>query len=140
MSSPLQTISIERSDTTYNGLIELLQSHKTQLRTLKLRQIRVIMLASSRSFALLFLRFSRDDLNLTYLEIDDFFEAERWPSDLTTSLPALKDLVCEGRQEVIEGLESLIEEVNGEYQDELPESSSEESSGEYEDDWAGSEL
>jgi hypothetical protein len=133
MSSPLQTISIERSDTTYNGLIELLQSHKTQLRTLKLRQIRVIMLASSRSFALLFLRFLRDDLNLTYLEIDDFFEAERWSSDLTTSLPALKDLVCEGRQEVIEGLESLIEEVNGEYQDELPESSSEEDTEEYED-------
>jgi hypothetical protein len=67
----------------------------------------------------------RDDLSLTYLEIDDFLDGEGRTS---TGLPALSDVVCEGQQEVAEGLESLIEEVKREYPDELSQISGEESS------------
>jgi hypothetical protein len=141
MSSPLRTISIERSDTTYQGLIELFQSHKTQLRTLKLRQIRVTTFGTLKESTLEFLRFLRDDLNLTCLEMDDL--AVKDVDDLEPSmiLPAPEEeLVCDGREEVEEGLETLIEEVKQEYRDELSESSGPDyggfyvTSGTYEDD------
>jgi hypothetical protein len=41
MSSPLQSISLEASDTEYPELVQMLSEHKDELRTLKLRQVRL---------------------------------------------------------------------------------------------------
>jgi hypothetical protein len=118
MSSPLRNISIERSDTTYDGLIELLQGHEIQLRTLKLRQMRVTAFGTLKESTLKFLRFLRDDLNLTCLVMDDLAVEDIDDLEPSMILPAPEEeLVCDGREEVEKGLETLIEEVKREYSD-----------------------
>jgi hypothetical protein len=67
-----------------------------------------------------FLRFLRDGLDLTYLSIDSLCEQDLGGSEPLITLPASEEeLVCDGREEVEEGLKRLIEEVKQEYQDDL---------------------
>lgn len=67
MLSPLKSISIACSDTEYHELVQMLQLHKNQLRTLKLRQVRMAVWERAKDLTLGFLRFLRDRLKLTYL-------------------------------------------------------------------------
>jgi hypothetical protein len=118
MSSPLQSISLETSDTEHNELVQLLETHKDQLRTLKLRQVRMTVYDPPKDLTLRFLRFLKDDLSLSYLSIDDFSVDDVESLEPLITLPAVEEeLVCNGREEVEEGLQTLIEEIEQEYQD-----------------------
>ena len=114
MSCPLQTITIERSDVLNSGLVRFLRSHQTHLKSLDLHQIRVASSGYSNPWVLEFLRFLRDSLALTHLSMCDLsvIDVEDWE----IILPVLGgELVCDGQEEVDEGLERLIEEVKQEY-------------------------
>jgi len=115
ISCPLQSISLERSDAEFHYLVHLLQTHKDRLKTLKLRQVRMIVFRPPQDAILAFLRFLRDDLRLVRLSICDLSvkDIESWE----VLLPVLGEgLVCDGKEDVDEGLERLIEEVKQEYQ------------------------
>jgi hypothetical protein len=120
MSSSLQSISLITSDTEHNELIQLLETHKDQLRTLKLRQVRMAVYEAPEDLTLRFLRFLKEDLSLTCLSIDDFsVEDMDYLEPRMVLLTFGEELVCDGREEVDEGLETLIEEIKKEYRDEL---------------------
>jgi hypothetical protein len=135
MLSPLKSISIACSDTEYHELVQMLQFHKDQLRTLKLRQVRMAAWEPAKDLILGFLRFLRDGLKLTHLSMEDFFVEDLEGFDPNITLPGSEEeLVCDGREAIDEELERLIEEVKQGYQDEELESSAENSGGESEVD------
>jgi hypothetical protein len=118
MSSSLQSISLEVSDTEYPELVQMLSEHKDELRTLKLRQVRLIVFEPPKDLVLAFLRFLRNNLTLTHLCMDDFLVEDVNDVEPSLVLPAREEeLVCNGREEVEEGLQTLIEEVEQEYHD-----------------------
>ncbi|KAI4753931.1 hypothetical protein E4T52_03897 [Aureobasidium sp. EXF-3400] len=117
MSSPLKSISITRSDTEYRELV------------------RMPVFEPPKNLTLEFLRFLKEVLDLTYLSMEDLFveDVENLGPLIFLSVPD-EELVCDGKEEVQEGLERLIEEVKQGYQHEELESSAEIPGGESEVD------
>lgn len=135
ISCPLQSISVERSDAEFHYLVRLLQTHKDRLKTLKLRQVRMIVFRPPQDAILAFLRFLRDDLRLIRLSIDDLSVVEDAVDGPMMYLPALEqEMVFEGREEVDERLEGLIEEIKQDHRDDGSDDLFSLSDGEYEDD------
>jgi hypothetical protein len=107
MSGPSQSISLETSDSEYDDLVQLLQDHKDSLRTVKLSQVRMTVYETPKDLTLRFLRFLRDELDLTCLMIDSFCVEDLGGPEPLITLPASEEeLVWDGREEVVEGLES----------------------------------
>ncbi|KAH0368891.1 hypothetical protein KCU65_g3663, partial [Aureobasidium melanogenum] len=111
----LEVISIERSNAVFEDFVAFLRMHRSSLRTLELRQIR--MLADNRpaALALRFLRFSRDNLNLEHLTMDTFIIGD----DFKDKVVILDDveMVCDGPKSVADGLDQLIQKVTAMYQE-----------------------
>lgn len=134
MSSPLRSVTLERSDVDYPRIIQLLQAQEDQLRTLKLRQVRMIVFEPPKNVILEFLRFLRDSLRLFHLSIKDFSVEEDGTYGPFMTLPASGEgFMCEGQEDINAALEILIEEVNQEYQYEGSDGFSELSETEYAD-------
>lgn len=119
-ASQLQSIAIERSDIFFEDLQLLLQSHSRSLKSLELHQCSAV--AHGYNRILTFLRFLRYNLNLSYLSIDGFYLEDRFTGE-ETDLTEFEKFVCEGEREVVEGLDKLIQEYNGEYEEEFEDAS-----------------
>ncbi|KAH0292501.1 hypothetical protein M436DRAFT_65032 [Aureobasidium namibiae CBS 147.97] len=135
ISCPLQSISLERSDADSHHFVHFLQNHKDRLKTLKLRQVRIIAFEPPQDVIFAFLRFLRDSLRLVHLSINNLSVVEKYVNGPMMYLPALEqELVFEGREEVNEGLEGLIEEIKQDYRDDGSDDLFSLSDGEHEDD------
>lgn len=109
--SSLQSIFIETSDVDLDELVWFLQQHGRSLRGLELRQIHMEAFEDPKALALKFLRFLRLNLPLTHFSIEGF-EVGR-----TIVIPESGKMIYKGKDNVIEGLDKLIEEIDETYED-----------------------
>ncbi|KAI4722417.1 hypothetical protein E4T48_01398 [Aureobasidium sp. EXF-10727] len=113
----LETISIERSNAIDKDLIDFLRIHSASLRALEIDQLRMLVSPGVANSTLRFIRFLKDELNLTYLSLDHLIIRSVWGGPDTVSF--CEEMVFEGQREVAEGLDRLIEEVSEQYWEEL---------------------
>lgn len=113
-ASQLESISIDRSYVELTDLEEFLYGHSDSLRDLKLHQVRTTVPEHHRLVD--FLDFLRNNLNLKHLTIDEIV-AEDEASVTRIILPKIEKMVCDGKKEVIEGMDKLTQEVNEVFQD-----------------------